>query len=66
LEEYLLIEQDKGEVVIFSKNDQWQSSYYYLGDEISFSSLGATVLVEDIYYQVNNEDVLDFLREKSA
>jgi hypothetical protein len=25
-----------------------------------------TVRVEDIYYQVNNEDVLDFLREKSV
>jgi Uma2 family endonuclease len=66
LEEYVLIEQDKGEIQVFSKKDQWQSFYYYLGDEITFSSLGVTVLVEDIYYQVNNEDVLDFLRDKSA
>jgi len=66
LEEYVLIEQDKGEIQVFSKKDQWQSFYYYLGDEITFSSLGVTVLVEDIYYQVNNDDVLDFLREKSA
>ena len=60
LEEYVLIEQDKGEVQVFSKKDHWQSFYYYLGDEITFSSLGLTVLVADIYYQVNNEDVLDF------
>jgi len=66
LEEYVLIEQDKGEIQVFSKKDQWQSFYYYLGDEITFSSLGVTVLVEDIYYQVNNDDVLDFLQEKSA
>ncbi len=66
LEEYVLIEQDRGEIQVFSKKDQWQSFYYYLGDEITFSSLGVTVPVEDIYYQVNNEDVLDFLREKSA
>jgi Uma2 family endonuclease len=66
LEEYVLIEQDKGEIQVFSKKDHWQSFYYYLGDEITFSSLGVTVRVEDIYYQVNNEDVLDFLREKSA
>ena len=66
LEEYVLIEQDKGEIQVFSKKDQWQSFYYYLGDDITFSSLGITVPVEDIYYQVNNEDVLDFLREKSA
>ncbi|MEY3288234.1 MAG: hypothetical protein RLZZ419_476 [Pseudomonadota bacterium] len=66
LEEYVLIEQDKGEIEVFSKKDQWQSFYYYLGDDITFSSLGITVPVEDIYYQVNNEDVLDFLREKTA
>ena len=66
LEEYVLIEQDKGEIQVFSKKDQWQSFYYYLGDDITFSSLGVTVRVEDIYYQVNNEDVLDFLREKSV
>jgi len=66
LEEYVLIEQDKGEIQVFSKKDHWQSFYYYLGDEITFSSLGVTVLVEDIYYQVNNEDVIDFLRKKSA
>ena len=66
LEEYVLIEQDKGEIQVFSKKDQWQSFYYYLGDDITFSSLGITVRVEDIYYQVNNEDVLDFLREKSV
>jgi Uma2 family endonuclease len=66
LEEYVLIEQDRGEIQVFSKKDQWQSFYYYLGDDINFSSLGVTVRVEDIYYQVNNEDVLDFLREKSV
>jgi Uma2 family endonuclease len=66
LEEYVLIEQDRGEIQVFSKKDQWQSFYYYLGDDITFSSLGVTVRVEDIYYQVNNEDVLDFLREKSV
>ena len=42
LEEYVLIEQDKGEIQVFSKKDQWQSFYYYLGDEITFSSLGVT------------------------
>ena len=66
LEEYVLIEQDKGEIQVFRKKDQWQSFYYYLGDDITFASLGVTVPVEDIYYQVNNEDVLEFLQEKSA
>jgi Uma2 family endonuclease len=66
LEEYVLIEQDKGEVVVFSRQNHWQSSYYYLGDDITFASLGVTVRVEDIYYQVDNEDVLEFLQRKGA
>ncbi|MGZ8160779.1 MAG: Uma2 family endonuclease [Methylobacter sp.] len=65
LEEYILIEQTIGEIEVFRKKDHWQSSYYYLGDAITFESLGVTVLVEDIYYQVNNDDVLAFLQEKN-
>ena len=65
LEEYVLIEQTIAEIEVFRKKDHWQSSYYYLGDAITFESLGITVLVEDIYYQVNNDDVLAFLQEKN-
>jgi Uma2 family endonuclease len=65
LEEYVLIEQTIGEIQVFRKREHWQSFYYYLGDTITFDSLGVTVLVEDIYYQVNNEDVLAFLQEKN-
>lgn len=65
LEEYVLIEQDKGEIQVFSRNQHWQSSYYYLGDDITFSSLGITVSVAAIYEQVNNEDVLAFLEQQS-
>jgi Uma2 family endonuclease len=60
LQEYVLVEQDKGEIQVFSRNQNWQSFYYYLGDSITFHSLGITLSVEDIYYQVNNEDVLAF------
>jgi Uma2 family endonuclease len=65
LEEYVLIEQTIGEIEVFRRKEYWQSSYYYLGDAITFESLAITVLVEDIYYQVNNEDVLAFLQEKT-
>lgn len=64
LEEYVLIEQDKGEIQVFSRQHHWQSAYYYLGDEISFQSSGISVAVEDIYYQVTNEDVQTFLQQK--
>lgn len=65
LEEYVLIEQTIGEIEVFRKKDHWQSFYYYLGDTIIFDSLGVSVLVEDIYYQVDNDDVLAFLQEKN-
>lgn len=62
LEEYVLIEQDKGEIEVFRRRDGWQASYYYLGDEIHFYSVDVTVAVADIYYQVDNEDVIAFLQ----
>ncbi|MDP1772513.1 MAG: Uma2 family endonuclease [Methylobacter sp.] len=65
LEEYVLIDQTIAEIEVFKKKEHWQSFYYYLGDAITFESLGVTVLVEDIYYQVNNDDVLAFLQEKN-
>lgn len=64
LEEYVLVEQDKGEIQVFSRRQGWQSNYYYLGDEIAFPSLDITVPVEAIYDQVDNEDVAAFLEQK--
>ncbi|WP_036277675.1 Uma2 family endonuclease [Methylomonas sp. 11b] len=64
LQEYVLIEQDKGEIQLFSRAHNWQSFYYYLGDQISFASLGISIAVEDIYERVDNEDVLSFLEQK--
>jgi len=64
LQEYVLVEQDKGEILVFSRKDGWQSLYYYLGDEIVFPSLNVAVPVETIYEQVDNEDVAAFLEQK--
>jgi Uma2 family endonuclease len=61
LEEYAIIEQDICEIEIFRKKDNWQSTYYYLGDDIVFDSLQLTVAVVDLYYQVNNEDMRYYL-----
>ena len=66
LQEYVLIEQDKGEIQVFSRANHWQSSYYYLGDQIVFESLGITVSVDEIYAQVENEDVLAYLQQKQS
>lgn len=66
LEEYVLIAQDECMLTVMTRKDEWRSAYYYLGDEISFYSLGVTLLVEEIYEQVDNEDVLSFLQEKNG
>lgn len=65
VEDYVLVEQDQCMITVISRKDAWRSSYYYLGDEITFESLGVTVLVEEIYYQVDNEDVITFLQQNS-
>ncbi len=65
LEEYVLIEQYQGMITVFTGKDGWRPSYYYLGDEITFYSIGATVSAEEIYYRVDNEDVIAFLQERN-
>jgi len=63
LEEYVLIEQDFCQVQVYRKNEHWKATTYFLGDEITFNSIGITITVEDIYYHVNNEEMLNFLKE---
>jgi len=65
LQEYVLIEQDKAEIEVFTRSSGWQAEYYYLGDSIGFASIGVTVQVEDIYYQVNNDDVLAYVKPEN-
>ena len=63
LEEYLLVEQDKAEIEVFSRRHLWQAAYYYLGDEIRFESLGITLTVDDIYDDINIEDVISYQQQ---
>ncbi len=64
LEEYVIIEQSICEVQVFRKSDNWKSTFYFLGDKISFESIDVTISVEDIYYQVDNEELIDFIDQK--
>lgn len=57
LQEYVLLEQDKAEVEVFTRQNGWQPDYYYLGDSISLASIAVTLAVEELYYQVDNEDI---------
>ncbi len=65
LEEYVLIEQDVVEIEVLRRVDGWQPQYYYLGDEITFQSIGLTLAVEEIYERVQNVDVAEWLQEKA-
>lgn len=66
LEEYVLIEQDFCLIQVFRKKDNWLSTHYLAGDKITFQSIDVTLTVEDIYYQVDNEDMIQYLQEKQT
>lgn len=61
VKEYVLIEQDRCEIEVSRKSDNWRSLFYYPGDDINFESIGITLSVEDIYYQTGLEDLKNYL-----
>jgi len=65
LQEYVLIEQDKCEIEVFRRKDNWASTYYFLGDQITFESIDVTLTVEDIYAGINNADITKYLKQMS-
>lgn len=66
LQEYVLIEQDFVDIEVVKREPNgWSTARYYLGDSISLTSIGLTISVEDIYYRVQNNDVVQFLAAKT-
>jgi hypothetical protein len=66
LQEYVLIEQDFVDVQVFRRNEGWLVKHYFLGDEVTFESIGLTLSVEDIYHRVQNDDMVEFLDNKTS
>jgi Uma2 family endonuclease len=64
LQEYVLIEQDVVDIEVVRRSDDWRSKHYYMGDEMTFDSIGLTLPVEEIYLRVQNEDVVEYLAKK--
>jgi Uma2 family endonuclease len=62
LEEYILIEQDRVEIEVCRKSEGWQPTYYYIDDEITFTSIDLTLPVLEIYQRVDNQEMCDFLK----
>lgn len=65
LQEYVLVEQDFVEIEVLRRSQGWQTSAYYLGDQIYFESIDFTISVEDIYQRVNNSDMQEWLQQKA-
>jgi Uma2 family endonuclease len=65
LQEYVLIEQDVAAIEVLRKRANWFPEHYFLGDEITFESINLTLPVEDVYDRVKNENVQDFIKQKS-
>ncbi|QTR46863.1 Uma2 family endonuclease [Thiothrix litoralis] len=64
--EYVLIEQDFAEIEVQRRSASWQSSYYFLGDEVVLESVNASLPVEAIYERVKIDDVLAWLEQQQA
>ncbi|MCF7967011.1 MAG: Uma2 family endonuclease [Methylobacter tundripaludum] len=60
LQEYVLIEQDYVSVLVLRKSKHWQPEYFYLGDQVTFESIGLTLTVEEVYDRVDNADMNEF------
>jgi Uma2 family endonuclease len=60
LQEYALVEQDIVQIQVLRRSNGWIPSYYYLGDAITFESIGLTLAVEAVYERVNNTDMAEF------
>lgn len=63
LREYVLIEQDFVDITVYRKNDDWCSTHYFLGDEVTFESIGLTLTVAEIYDRVENQDMVEWLEK---
>jgi len=50
---------------VVRKSEGWQSKQYFLGDKVSFDSVGLTLSVEEIYDRVDSEDMTDWLEKKA-
>jgi Uma2 family endonuclease len=62
LEEYVLIEQDRVEIEVCRKSQNWQPTSYFIDDEVTFESIDLTLPVLEIYERVDNQEMQKFLK----
>jgi len=66
LQEYVLIEQDYVDIQVIRRSEAWLPRHYFLGDEITFESIGLTLPVEEIYSRAQNEDMVEYLKSQTS
>ncbi len=66
LKEYVIIEQDCVDITVYLKSNDWHSTHYFLNEDIYFESIDLTLSVAEIYHRVNNEDMTEFLKNKTT
>jgi Uma2 family endonuclease len=61
LQEYWLVEQDRCEIEVFRRSENWALTYYVLGDTITSDVVGISLTVADIYDNVENQHIAALL-----
>lgn len=65
LQEYVLVEQDCVRIEVQRRRTDWAVEKYFLGDKISFESLALTLDAEELYQNVDNEEMREWLAQKT-
>ena len=65
LQEYILVEQSSVKIEIQRRRSNWAIEKFFLGDTITFESIGLTLTVEEIYDRIDNEEMQEWLVEKA-
>lgn len=66
VQEYVLVAQDFVRLEVQRRRNDWMIEKFFLGDEVTFESIGLTLPVEDIYERIENEEMLEWLAQKAA
>ncbi len=66
LQEYVLIEQDIVDIEVVRRSTGWRSEHYFLGDDVTFTSIGLTLTVAEIYDRVKNTDMTEWLQQQAS
>jgi Uma2 family endonuclease len=65
LQEYILVEQNSAKIEVQRRRTNWAIEKFFLGDCITFESIGLTLPVEEIYDRVDNEEMTEWLLQKA-